>query len=49
MQSAPTSGIQDRKAEGWLALQTAFDLAEARKKAGSIAVRRYSQEPVGAK
>jgi addiction module HigA family antidote len=28
-------------AEGWLALQTAFDLAEARRKIRSIAVKRY--------
>ena len=38
-------------AEGWLALQTAFDLAQVRKKASSIAVKRYvakeALEPVG--
>ncbi len=28
-------------AEGWLALQTAFDLAEARKKISSIMIHRY--------
>jgi addiction module HigA family antidote len=28
-------------AEGWLALQTAFDLAQARKKEPSIQVKRY--------
>jgi addiction module HigA family antidote len=28
-------------AEGWLALQTAFDLAQARKKEASIMVKRY--------
>ncbi len=28
-------------AEGWLALQTAFDLAQARKKEPSIMVKRY--------
>src|SRR3990172_166801 len=28
-------------AEGWLSLQTAFDLAEARKKESSIPVKRY--------
>ncbi|MDN5752195.1 MAG: HigA family addiction module antitoxin [Nitrosospira sp.] len=28
-------------AEGWLALQTAFDLAQARKNEPSIAVKRY--------
>jgi addiction module HigA family antidote len=28
-------------AEGWLALQTAFDLALARRKVGSIVVKRY--------
>ena len=28
-------------AEAWLALQTAYDLAQARKHADSIAVRRY--------
>ncbi|MBI3607109.1 MAG: HigA family addiction module antidote protein [Nitrospirae bacterium] len=38
-------------AEGWLALQTAFDLAQIRKKAASIAVKRYvakaDLEPAG--
>jgi addiction module HigA family antidote len=29
-------------AEGWLALQTAFDLAVARRKAGTITVKRYT-------
>lgn len=29
-------------AEGWLALQTAYDLAEARKKAKGITVKRYA-------
>jgi addiction module HigA family antidote len=29
-------------AEGWLALQTAFDLAQARKKESSIMVKRYT-------
>jgi addiction module HigA family antidote len=28
-------------AEGWLALQTAFDLAQARKKRPSIMIKRY--------
>lgn len=28
-------------AEGWLALQTAYDLAQARKMEGSISVKRY--------
>ncbi|MHB8472252.1 MAG: HigA family addiction module antitoxin [Gammaproteobacteria bacterium] len=28
-------------AEGWLALQTAFDLAQVRKHVGSIKVKRY--------
>ena len=28
-------------AEAWLSLQTAYDLAQARKSAGNIAVRRY--------
>ena len=29
-------------AEAWLSLQTAYDLAQARKKERSIAVRRYT-------
>lgn len=28
-------------AEGWLALQAAFDLAQARKSAGAMAIKRY--------
>jgi addiction module HigA family antidote len=28
-------------AEGWLALQIAFDLAQARKKTGTITIKRY--------
>lgn len=31
-------------AEGWLSLQTVFDLAQARKKERSIAVKRYSKD-----
>jgi antitoxin HigA-1 len=30
-------------AEGWLSLQMAFDLAQARKKEGTITVKRYSR------
>jgi len=33
-------------AEAWLALQSAFDLAEARKKAESIKVKRYTAKAV---
>jgi addiction module HigA family antidote len=38
-------------AEGWLALQTAFDLAQVRKYAQSIKVKRYvaSKDFVGAR
>ena len=32
-------------AEGWLALQTAFDLAQARKKESSIMIKRYVAKP----
>ena len=35
-------------AEGWLSLQTAFDLAQARKKERSIAVKRYSKDAANA-
>ncbi len=34
-------------AEGWLALQTAFDLAQARKNEPSIAVKRYVAKATG--
>ncbi|MHB8257133.1 MAG: HigA family addiction module antitoxin [Acidiferrobacterales bacterium] len=35
-------------AEGWLSLQTAFDLAQARKKERSITVKRYSRDAANA-
>ena len=34
-------------AEGWLALQTAFDLARARRNEPAVAVKRYEGRPVG--
>ena len=34
-------------AEGWLSLQTAFDLAQARKKETSITVNRYVAKTTG--
>jgi len=34
-------------AEGWLSLQTAFDLAQARKKEPSITVKRYVAKTTG--
>lgn len=36
-------------AEGWLSLQTAFDLAQARKKEASITVTRYVANAVAEK
>lgn len=34
-------------AEGWLALQIAFDLAQARKKESSITIKRYVAKAAG--
>ena len=34
-------------AEGWLALQTAFDLAQARKNESAISVKRYAGRAAG--
>lgn len=34
-------------AEGWLALQTAFDLAQARKNDSAILVKRYAGKAAG--